>query len=131
MKNIILTVLAAIGLATPACGGRDTGIPVLAPQEFNARAKADSTAVIIDVRTPDEYAAGHLRGALQLDFLDTKAFGRGIKRLDKKHTYYIYCRSGKRSHAACLQMQKRGLTVVDMQGGYLNWTAQGLETETR
>lgn len=129
MRNIVLSLLAAVGLGTSSCTADN--VPVLEPQEFITNAKADSKAVILDVRTPAEYAAGHLRGAHLLDYLDTKAFDKGMKKLKKSKTYYVYCRSGKRSHAACLKMQEHGLKAVDMKGGYLNWTAQGMETVTQ
>lgn len=57
-----------------------------------------------------------------------------MERLDKAKTYYVYCRSGRRSHDAAQKMMAAGLHVVDMQGGYLAWTEQGLpvvRTETR
>ena len=126
---MILSLLAAIGICTPACGGNGGDIPVLEPKEFIERAKADTKAVILDVRTEEEYRAGHIHGARQLDYLDTEVFDKGMKRLTKRATYYIYCRSGKRSHAAALKMRRHGLSVVDMKGGYLNWTEQGLPTE--
>ena len=53
----------------------------------------------------------------------------GIKQLDKSRTYYIYCRSGKRSHGACLKMKKQGFKVYDMEGGILNWTKLGMPVE--
>lgn len=51
-----------------------------------------------------------------------------LKLLDKSHTYYVYCRSGKRSHNACIKMQKQGLKVFDMEGGILNWKKLGMPT---
>ena len=51
-----------------------------------------------------------------------------LKLLDKSHTYYVYCRSGKRSHHACMKMQKQGLKVFDMEGGILNWKKLGMPT---
>ncbi len=137
MKKILFSLLAAIGLGSTSCsaqGGQPAntkaipsdGINILSPQAFITQAKADSTSIILDVRTPEEYAEGHLEGALLLDFLNTEAFDAGIKELDKAHTYYVYCRSGKRSHKACAKMQELGLKVFDMEGGFLNWTAQGM-----
>ena len=127
-KNLLLTLLPTIALAMPSCSKSADSIPVLAPQTFIAQAQADNKAIIIDVRTPDEYAAGHLPHALLIDYLNTPVFQQRIKKLKKKHPYYIYCRSGKRSHAACQQMQALGLTVYDMKGGIINYTAQGLPT---
>ena len=127
-KNLLLTLLAAIGLVMPSCSQTADSIPMLESQTFIAQAKADKKAIIIDVRTPDEYAADHLPNALLIDYLNTPVFQQRIKKLKHKHTYYIYCRSGKRSHAACQQMQARGLTVYDMKGGIIGYTAQGLPT---
>ncbi len=84
---------------------------------------------LLDVRTSKEYAEGHLAGAHQLDYLDPEAFDAGISKFDKSRTYYIYCRSGKRSHGACLKMKKQGFKVYDMEGGILNWTKLGMPVE--
>ena len=100
----------------------------MTPQVFIEQAKADTTGIILDVRTPGEYQEEHLAGAQQLDFLNTEAFDAAIKQLDKSHTYYVYCRSGKRSHHACMKMQKLGLKVFDMEGGILNWKKLGMPT---
>lgn len=125
MKKTILSILAAIGIGTASCSAED-GIVVLSPQEFISQAKADTSAVILDVRTPAEYSEGHLKGAKQLDYLNAEIFDAGVKKLDKANTYYIYCRSGRRSHGACEKMKAQGFKVFDMEGGYLNWTKLGL-----
>ena len=104
----------------------EDGIVVLSPQEFINQAKVDTAAIILDVRTPAEYAEGHLERAKLLDYLNTEAFDAGVKSLDKASTYYIYCRSGRRSHGACEKMKVQGFKVFDMEGGYLNWTKLGL-----
>ena len=139
MKKKILPLLAAIGLSTTNCSAQagqtvqsatsdssakpapSDGIIILAPQAFIDQAKADSTSFLLDVRTAKEYTEGHLAGAHQLDYLNTEAFDTEIKQLDKSRTYYIYCRSGKRSHGACQKMQQQGFKVYDMEGGILNW----------
>lgn len=135
MKKILLSLLAAIGLSTTGCSAQagkaekktsSDSITVLSPHDFINQAKADTTAIILDVRTPNEYAEGHLEEARQLDFLNPEAFDTGIKQLDKAHAYYVYCRSGRRSHGACEKMQKLGLKVFDMEGGILNWMKQGM-----
>lgn len=121
MKKILLSLLTAISFGTTGCSAQSDSIDTLAPQAFIKQAKADTTSIILDVRTPGEYKEEHLAGALQLDFLNSEAFDAGIKLLDKSHTYYVYCRSGKRSHNACIKMKKQGLKVFDMEGGILNW----------
>ena len=128
MKKILLSLLTAISFGTTGCSAQSNSIDTLAPQAFIKQAKADTTAFILDVRTPEEYKEEHLAGAQQLDFLNSEAFDAGIKLLDKSHTYYVYCRSGKRSHHACMKMQKQGLKVFDMEGGILNWKKLGMPT---
>lgn len=128
MKKILLSLLTAISFGTTGCSAQSDGISILTPQVFIEQAKADTTGIILDVRTPGEYKEEHLAGAQQLDFLNTEAFDAGIKQLDKSHTYYVYCRSGKRSHHACMKMQKQGFKVFDMEGGILNWKKLGMPT---
>ena len=128
MKKTLLSLLTAISLGSTGCSAQSDGISILTPQVFIEQAKADTTGIILDVRTPGEYQEEHLAGAQQLDFLNTEAFDAGIKQLDKSHTYYVYCRSGKRSHHACIKMQKQGLKVFDMEGGILNWKKLGMPT---
>ena len=128
MKKILLSLLTAISFGTTGCSAQSNSIDTLAPQAFIKQAKADTTAFILDVRTPEEYKEEHLAGAQQLDFLNSEAFDAGIKLLDKSHTYYVYCRSGKRSHNACIKMKKQGLKVFDMEGGILNWKRLGMPT---
>lgn len=128
MKKILLSLLTAISFGTTGCSAQSNSIDTLAPQAFIKQAKADTTAIILDVRTPGEYKEEHLAGAQQLDFLNTSVFDAGIKQLDNTHTYYVYCRSGKRSHNDCIKMKKQGLKVFDMEGGILNWKKLGMPT---
>ena len=97
MKKIILSILMAMGFFN-SCTAQSP-VKILEPEEFIAAAKADTSAVILDVRQPSEYADGHLKGAINLNFLDSDAFAKGISALDKKRTYYLYCRSGRRKNA--------------------------------
>lgn len=124
MRNIILSLLSTLGLCS-ACHAQDS-IRTLSPQEYAHQTADDTTAVILDVRQPAEYKEAHLQDAVLLDVLDEAAFRSGMQKLDPTRTYYIYCRSGRRSHKAAVIMQEAGLRVADMQGGILAWTAAGL-----
>lgn len=123
IKNIFLSFLAAMGLCF-SCKAENK-IKTLPPGEYLKAVEADSLGVILDVRRPEEFTEGHLKGALSLDFLNSSAFDEGLKELDKMKHYYIYCRSGKRSHAAAETMQKQGFIVFEMEGGILNWMEKG------
>ena len=121
MKNIIPFLLL---LLLPSCSGesrtpdKSTVLPV---EEYTQNLTTDTTAYLIDVRTPEEYAEGHIEGAVLMNVMDEQAFLAGIDTLDTSHTYYIYCRSGRRSQKASGLMSERGLKVVDLQGGYNAW----------
>lgn len=123
MKNFILSALAALGLCT-GCTAQSK-VTVLEPQAFIEAVEADTSAVILDVRRPEEYADGHLDKAVNIDWLNQNAFSAALPTLDKSRTYYVYCRSGRRSNAAATKMQEAGFKVFDMAGGYLRWTSEG------
>lgn len=122
MKTFFLTLLSTCLLACPSCSTND-GIPVLSPASFVQALEADSAAVVLDVRTPEEYAEGHIHGAINLDWRNSAAFDKGVEQLDKRPTYYLYCRSGRRSHEAATHLRKQGFQVVDLKGGFMQWTA--------
>lgn len=123
MKNLFFSILATLGLCSGCTAQSD--VEELSPGDFIAAAEADSAAVILDVRQPDEFAAGHLADAINLDWLNPSKFSEGMALLDKNRTYYIYCRSGRRSNAAASKMKSEGFRVFDMKGGYLQWTGEG------
>lgn len=79
---------------------------------------------IIDVRTPDEYASGHIKGAINIDYLDD-AFETEIAKLDPAKPYLLYCRSGHRSgEAKSLMMEKGFKQVSDINGGISAWKGE-------
>jgi rhodanese-related sulfurtransferase len=93
----------------------------LAPAEFKAAFESADNAVIIDVRTPSEIAAGKIKGAIELDFF-APDFGQKVLALDKDKSYFIYCRSGNRSGQACMFLQMQGFAnPVNLRGGMLAW----------
>lgn len=71
--------------------------------------------VIVDVRTPAEYAGGHLDGAVNID-LQSSSFATEISQLDPDADYIAYCQSGNRSAQAVVVMQAEGLSVQDAGG---------------
>ena len=78
---------------------------------------------IVDVRTPGEYATGHIGGAENIDFL-AEGFLPKFEKFDKEKPIYIYCRSGNRSRKAAANLLEMGfLEVIDLEGGYKAWTA--------
>lgn len=82
-------------------------------------------AHFIDVRTPQEFSAGHIENAVNIDFKSSN-FETEIEKLDSKKPIIIYCRSGRRSAASTNTLSKAGFTeIYDLKGGVLNWKKQG------
>lgn len=86
----------------------------------------DPDFVILDVRTPAEFAAGHIAGARLFDF-NAPDFADKIKELPRDKTYLVYCRSGNRSAKAVKLMQADGFSdLINLGGGMLDWEKAGL-----
>ena len=124
MKKLLFSILAALGLFANAQSQSE--VEVLEPQAFIERVKADTSAIILDVRQPEEFAEGHLAQAINLDWLNQTVFINGLAKLNKQKTYYVYCRSGRRSQAAAGKLKAEGFQVVDLKGGCLHWVESGL-----
>ncbi len=94
--------------------------------EFKAAFEKEKEAILIDVRTPEEFKSGAIEKAVNIDYNDPK-FEEKIVHLDKKLPYYVYCLSGGRSSSAANFMRKQGFEkVVDLKGGILAWQKSNL-----
>lgn len=109
--------------AAPAAGA------TLDAADFAAALKSPDTA-IIDVRTPAEFAEGHLPGAVNID-VQSPDFAGQVAGLDPSIPYAVYCRSGNRSQVAIDVMAQNGLTnVYHLGGGIGAWQQAGGEVVT-
>ncbi len=81
---------------------------------------------LVDVRTPEEFATGHVEGAVNIDYVNGD-FMAGTKMLDKTKPVLLYCASGSRSESALGDMKAAGFKQVqDLLGGMNGWKKQGL-----
>jgi phage shock protein E len=98
--------LALIGLmgSTAACAATDAA---------EAPTVAVAAGTLIDVRTPEEFAAGHLEGAINIP-VELPTFAARIAELDPAVEYVVYCRSGRRADVALDQMATIGLTGINL-----------------
>ncbi len=76
---------------------------------------------LVDVRTTEEYAEGHIPGAVNMD-VNGEKFDAEISTLDPSRPVALYCRSGRRSKLAAERVVKAGFEVVELDGGFLSWT---------
>lgn len=80
---------------------------------------------VIDVRTPEEFADGHIAGAVNIP-IQSPDFGTQVARLDPAGTYAVYCRSGNRSQPAVAAMLDAGITnIYELESGTKGWTSAG------
>lgn len=80
---------------------------------------------LIDVRTPEEYNAGHIEGAENINIHDSD-FEQQLNKLDKNETVYIYCKSGSRSSSAIDTMIEMGFKdITELNGGITAWRVAG------
>jgi phage shock protein E len=133
-RTTTLSVLAlAATLLLGACGGStatDSNLelqPVAEIQEIVESPRAD--LVVLDIRTPEEFAAGHLAGAINVDYYADN-FEDQLADLDLDVPYVMYCNSGNRSSNALPVMDSLGFQQVhELDGGIQAWFAAGLPIE--
>ncbi|MCL8024053.1 rhodanese-like domain-containing protein [Nocardioides bruguierae] len=117
LSSLLLAVGLTLGLSLglAACGSSDTTAGSTADTSAVADA-IDGGATIVDVRTPEEFADGHVEGAVNID-VSASTFAEEIAALDPEAAYVVYCRSGSRAGAAIEQMTDAGFTDLVNGGG--------------
>jgi rhodanese-related sulfurtransferase len=118
LNSLTASFILAAGLS--ACADAAQGAAILTAREAKARLDADPSIILLDVRTPEEYAQRHIPKSvlLPLDTIDASA-ASVLK--DKKKTIFVYCRSGRRSAIAAQQLVKMGYSSVYDIGGIITW----------
>jgi rhodanese-related sulfurtransferase len=128
LRRILATALVA-AIAPIAAGCGDTAVePRLETVDVDTFAEVveGDGVVILDVRTADEYRAGHLAGAENIDYYGA-SFQSKLDALDKDRSYAIYCRTDNRSGDALRIMRDLGFTDVrELDGGIVSWVEAGL-----
>ncbi|MSU36800.1 MAG: rhodanese-like domain-containing protein [Pedosphaera sp.] len=106
---------------TQTAGAPFKNIDVVGFEKF----RSDTNKVVLDVRTPSEFASGHVPGAVLLDVKGAD-FLEKAARLDKSKTYLVHCAAGVRSVKACNLLAPAGFTnLVNLEGGFNAWTKAG------
>lgn len=121
-----LALIAALVLT--ACGGTavEPRLETVDAATFAGAIDGGNGLVIVDLRTPVEFAAGHIPGAINLDYYET-SFRTRLDALDKDAPYAVYCRSGNRSTDTLQIMTDLGFTDVrELGGGIITWVEAGL-----
>ncbi len=88
-----------------------------------AREVAKPKVQLVDVRTAEEYAEGHIPNAVNID-VSSPDFVEKVSTLDKNRTVALYCRSGRRSKRAAELVVNLGFKVVELDGGIISWQGE-------
>lgn len=95
---------------------------ILSPSEFK-KATENKSVQLLDVRTPNEYKMGTIKGAKNSNIFDPAGFQTVAAKLNKETPVYLFCQSGNRSKNASKLLVKMGFTqIYDLRGGYSNWS---------
>jgi len=120
---LAVAAIASVGLLA-GCSTSNEATKKVDPVEFS-EVIAEPGVIILDVRTPEEFNAGHIENAININVADSN-FSSEVSKLDKNATVAVYCRSANRSAVATKEMAELGFTdMYDMQGGILEWEAAG------
>lgn len=126
MRKGLVRVIAVMLVALAGCGSSTAAIELVSAEEAATTLDDASPEIILDVRTPEEFAEGHIDGAINIDFYAAD-FRSQLEALDPDASYVLYCRSGNRSAETATLMADLEFTDVDeIEGGILAWLDAGL-----
>jgi len=133
MKTVLFSIALVFSFVLAACQSSQTadksGLQLLEPAAFEQKMTSLSDEQMIDVRTPEEFAAGHLPGAVNINIYDAD-FPQRIAQLDKSKPVMVYCKAGGRSADASKQLAALGFSVTELKGGTLAWANAGKALES-
>jgi rhodanese-related sulfurtransferase len=100
----------------------------LTQNQWAEQLSAQPDAVVLDVRTEEEFESGYIPKAQNIDLRMGQGFIDALQELDKEKTYFVYCRSGARSAQACQMMGQFGFTTTyNLLGGIMEWEGEVVE----
>jgi phage shock protein E len=125
MKKLLPLLIIVVACSSP--DSRNSANYLLGPEAFGS--KIQHGATLIDVRTVEEYAGGHISGSLNMD-INNEGFKENVLMLDRSKEYVLYCASGVRSGKAADIMRQSGFTsVYTLAGGMKLWRDKGFPVE--
>jgi phage shock protein E len=134
MKTLSLLLAAGIAAAAPslraekpapAAAAAEAAVKNVTPDEAEKVMKSKKDAVVLDVRTAEEFEGGHIAGAKNVDFHGDD-FAKKIAEFDKSKPYVLHCAAGGRSTRALETMKKHGFReVYHLDGGFKAWQQAG------
>lgn len=125
---LVLVAVSAIALFSGCSSQQSEVFKTISPDEAYKLIQENANNpdfIIIDIRTPQEYEAGHIPNAINIDYY-SPTFKEELNKLDKSKTYLIYCRTGHRSGTTMPIMKELGFQkVYEIKGGIMAWASKG------
>lgn len=120
MKKVFVAVVLIWCVSGCAQSGQ-----TISPTDFETKLGAEKNKIVLDVRTSDEFASGHIANAQMIDFYKSD-FKANLVKLSKEKTIFVYCAGGVRSHQAVTMLEELGFKkVIELKGGYKAWVSAG------
>ncbi|MBO4771404.1 MAG: rhodanese-like domain-containing protein [Bacteroidales bacterium] len=125
MKKLLTTLMLIMsGMFFSQCNSQN--FRSLNADDFE-KAIQSPDIIVLDSRTAQEYADGHIRNAVNIDVKNADFEQKAVESLDKTKTIAVYCRSGRRSKIAAAILSKNGFTVIELDCGITCWASAGKE----
>jgi len=129
MVGVLVAIALVCGFLNPSLAVAEAQsdtkpVAKVSVEEFDQARRKDNT-VVIDVRSPDEFAAGRIPDAVNVPVsgAGSEAFEKRVAELTRGKTALLYCRSGTRSARAAEKMQAMGIKpIIEFPGGWVAWT---------
>lgn len=123
MKKIIL-LIALVSISISCKSPNNQEVKVIEMETMKTEVVGKDVQ-LVDVRTPEEYNAGHIDDAININIMDNETFVDKVKLLDKEKPIYLYCKLGGRSKKASQKLKELGFrSIFDYSGGYDEWSEQ-------
>ena len=122
MKKIIIMGILSSILGLMSCNAQTARFKTVDAKAF-AEVIADTSVVVLDVRTAEEFQAGHIKGALNIDVLKSDFEKKATSEIPEGKTIALYCRSGNRSKKAANALASK-YKVIELGTGYIGWTKE-------
>lgn len=127
MKTGIIAIVMLLIMAVPASKAQQ--VKQVTSVQADSILKADKKFVVLDVRTAEEFNAGHIKGAINIDIKQPNALAK-IDQLDHKARYLVHCRTNHRSATAVAHMAASGfVNIYQISDGFSGWSLNGLPVE--
>ena len=128
MKTLLSAAMAVILASLVSADEKSAAATHVKPAEA-AKLVDGKQVTVLDVRTPEEFAEGHIKGAKNIDF-HGRDFAARLKELDKSKPYLVHCRSGGRSTSSLATFKELGFEkIFHLDGGITDWEAAKLPLE--